>query len=188
MSVVSWTATFVVVVAVFIGVVLDKSPSWHSLRDNVFSRKWEAALLFEGQTIDIARAKNGVVHLHGNGSKAFAHGLGYIHAKERLLQMVLMRSAAQGRLVELFPTTEDTLNMDIMARSMEFGNRAAKALLQFDSDVVAFLEAYSQGVNTYMDTHWRPVELRIARVDPDPWQPVDCVAISFIMSYLGKTA
>ena len=89
-------------------------------------------------------------------------------------------------MVELFPSNEDTLFLDVMARGMAFSHRARTLFPEFDNNTQEFLGAYSDGVNAYMSTHWRPMELRLVGVTPEPWRPEDCMAVTSIMGYLGK--
>lgn len=147
----------------------------------------EEKISFNGENITLSRDEHGVVHIYGQGDNHFAFGLGYAHARDRLVQMVLVRAAAQGRLVELFPGNDDTLTMDILARSMDFQGRA-KALksLITNASLLEYLDAYSSGVNHYMATHWRPWELALVGVHPEPWKTEDCTSIGLIMGYLGR--
>eukprot|EP00048_Salpingoeca_helianthica_P003862 m.71286 g.71286 ORF g.71286 m.71286 type:complete len:792 (+) comp12936_c0_seq4:70-2445(+) len=145
-------------------------------------------LEFEGESVALSRTPLGVMKIEGRGNNAFAYGLGYSHAFDRLVQMVLMRAAAQGRLVELFPSTDDTVLLDITLRAKDFRRRASVILSQLNTTTISFLEAYCKGVNDYMAQHTRPVELLITAVQPEPWTPEDCVVVGFVMGYLGLSS
>ena len=74
----------------------------------------------QGSPIKIRRGQDGVVYLRGKDDLDFSRALGFAHACDRMLQMVLVRIVAQGRLSELIRDTEETFASDVFMRQMGF--------------------------------------------------------------------
>ena len=71
-----------------------------------------------GSTIGIARTKHGVIRLWADDDIGLARGLGFAHAQDRLVQMVLLRLVGQGRLCECVINDNDALQIDVFMREM----------------------------------------------------------------------
>ena len=101
-----------------------------------------------------------------------AAALGFVHARDRLFQMDLMRRAASGRLSEIAGPA--TLRIDRMMRILGLRQRAVADLAALPADTNAMLEAYARGVNAWIELKGRfaaPEFLVLGT--PDPWQPTD---------------
>ena len=57
--------------------------------------------------VTIKRDKNGVSHISGQTEEDLYWGLGYTHAKDRGLQMLLTRIIGQGRICEYLDAGDD---------------------------------------------------------------------------------
>ncbi len=101
-----------------------------------------------------------------------ATALGFMHARDRMFQMDLMRHAASGRLSEIAGPA--TLRIDRMMRTLGLRRAALADLAALPDDTRAMLEAYARGVNA-----WIRLKGRFAAPEflvmgaPEPWQPVD---------------
>jgi len=128
---------------------------------------------------------------------------GYLHAQERLWQMDFTRRFHTGRLAEILgerpvPWQEitvrlkdkTTVDLDYFIRLMGIRRTACASLGLLPRGILNALEAYSDGVNRYIESHFRrlPVEFRLLRYDPDPWLPEDCLTIGKGFSLLLSTA
>ena len=71
-----------------------------------------------GATIEIARTGDGVIELWADDDVGLARGLGFAHAHDRLVQMVLVRLIGQGRLCECLINDDETLGIDIFMREL----------------------------------------------------------------------
>jgi penicillin G amidase len=101
-----------------------------------------------------------------------AAALGFVHARDRLFQMDLMRRAASGRLSEIAGPA--TLRIDRMMRTLGLRQRAVADLAALPAETHAMLEAYARGVNAWIELKGRfaaPEFLVLGA--PDPWQPTD---------------
>jgi penicillin amidase len=100
---------------------------------------------------------------------AFA-ALGWLHARDRLFQMELMRRAAAGRLAEIAGPA--ALKNDRMMRTLGLARRAEADLTTLDPATRDALAAYASGVNAWIEREGRfaaPEFLALGR--PEPWLP-----------------
>ncbi len=103
---------------------------------------------------------------------------GYVTAQDRLWQMDVMRRFGSGELSEILG--EDTLMVDREQRILGLRAAAKKSLEMADPRDRGFFEAYARGVNAYISTHRDrlPIEFRILRYAPKPWQVEDSLVIA----------
>lgn len=109
---------------------------------------------------------------------------GWWVASERFFQMDMLRRAAKGTLSEIFGS--GTLAQDKLMRQIGI-TRAAKAQLKIASpEVKAALQAYSDGVNSYMrlSRSKRQLEFWVMMNDPAPWTAEDSLAVMKYLEYL----
>ncbi|MBL0313609.1 MAG: penicillin acylase family protein [Holophagaceae bacterium] len=100
---------------------------------------------------------------------------GYLAARERLFQMELQRRAADGLLSELLGPA--ALPLDRTHRVYGFHQVADAALPQLPEAEREALEAFSDGVNAFIQSHpdrWG-LEFKLLGTKPRPWTPADCL-------------
>jgi penicillin amidase len=101
-----------------------------------------------------------------------AAALGFVHARDRMFQMELMRRAASGRLSELAGPA--TLPIDRMMRVLGLRRRAEADLPLLDADTRAVLDAYARGVNTWIEARGRRAAPEFLLLGaPAPWTSLD---------------
>ena len=136
--------------------------------------------------VEIVRNTHNVPHILGETSAASYFGLGYVHAQDRLWQMMLMRRTAQGRLSELFGA--ETLRTDELLRRLDLYGAASRAIPAQDPETMAMLEAYAAGVNARIQ---QVNDEALGRGAPEyflfppqiaPWRPIDSLAVLKIMA------
>ena len=109
-------------------------------------------------------------------------GLGYVHAKDRLWQMEFQRRVGAGRLAEILGPS--LLPADRFLRTIGFRRAAEAAWQSATPQERRLLEAYARGVNAFIEgSSSRPIEFRLLRVDPEPWQPVDSLTWGKMMAW-----
>ncbi|MBI1492210.1 penicillin acylase family protein [Halocynthiibacter styelae] len=138
------------------------------------------------EPIEIIRSNAAVPHIFASSDAEAWFGLGFVHAQDRLWQMVVARRTAQGRLSEVFG--EDTADTDELMRRMGLYGTAQQSLAVQDEETLAVLEAYAAGVNAWIDT----VNAEsLGRGAPEfffypsivePWQPADSIAMVKLMA------
>ena len=101
-----------------------------------------------------------------------ATALGFMHARDRLFQMDLMRRAASGRLSEIAGAA--TLPLDRSMRMLGLRVRAAEDAAALDDDTRAMLGAYARGVNAWIARRGRfSAPEFVALGAPEPWTITD---------------
>jgi penicillin amidase len=138
------------------------------------SPRGDAALTIAGLSapVSVLLDADGIPYIHAQTEADAAAALGFLHARERLFQMDLMRRAASGELSELFGAP--TLANDRLMRTLGLRRRALADLSTLPDDDRALLDAYARGVNAWIGQRGRlsaPEFLVFGA--PRPWSPVD---------------
>jgi penicillin G amidase len=101
-----------------------------------------------------------------------AAALGFLHARERLFEMELMRRSASGELAELFGKA--ALPMDRWTRTLGLRERAVADMPLLPAATRNLLDAYARGVNAWIAARGRfaaPEFVPLGR--PRAWTAVD---------------
>jgi penicillin amidase len=138
-----------------------------------------------GSKIGIARTEGGVIELWADDDIGLARGLGFAHAHDRLVQMILVRLIGQGRICECLTNDAENLEIDIFMREMGLVRYAKVEAVNATGTGRALGDAYAEGVNHWLGTHRRPFELLMLRHDPDWWTIADTILTIKLMSYIG---
>lgn len=102
--------------------------------------------------------------------------LGFLHARDRLFQMELMRRKSVGRLAELFG--ESALKIDRMQRAYQLSRAASNIVADLPVEQRQVLQAYVEGVNSYIDqARVLPPEFLALRHKPEPWREEDSMLV-----------
>lgn len=144
-----------------------------------YDRNWSVEGI--GAPVEIVRNNANVPHIFGASDEDVYYGLGFAHAQDRLWQMTLLRRTVQGRLSEIFGAR--TARIDELMRRLDLYTQATQSVAVQDPGTIAALEAYSRGVNAWLN---QVNEGALGRGAPefflfDPqiavWQPADSIAI-----------
>lgn len=132
---------------------------------------------------EIWRDDAGVPHIEGKTEAEIYWGMGYVHARDRGLQVVMMRILGQGRASELLDSSEETLGVDKFFRRMNWRGGAAAELERLTKSDRKLFEAYCEGINDGLREKF-PWELRLMGVGFEPWKLEDSVMLIRMISYL----
>jgi len=136
--------------------------------------------------VEIVRNTAAIPHIFGLTDHDVYYGLGFVHAQDRLWQMLMLRRTAQGRLSELFGRR--TLEIDDLMRRLDLNGHATRSLDAFSDDSRAVLQAYADGVNAWLrlvgdEALGRGApELFLFEPDIAPWRPNDSVLLSQLLA------
>ncbi|HDR51911.1 MAG TPA: hypothetical protein ENN90_09900, partial [Mariniphaga anaerophila] len=131
--------------------------------------------------VTILRDSFAIPHIYAENEADLYRAVGFTMAQDRLWQMDLLRRVTQGRLSEIMG--KDQLNTDLLMRALRIQEKSKKVLAQSSPEIVAALEAFSAGVNFYMEKYPLPPEYRILNYKPEPWQPVHSINLIGYMSW-----
>ncbi|MEL6640032.1 MAG: penicillin acylase family protein [Pseudomonadota bacterium] len=136
--------------------------------------------------VEIVRDNANVPHIFGAADPDVYFALGYAHAQDRMWQMIQLRRTAQGRLSELFG--ERTLPIDRLLRRLDLYNTAVASVPDQNPEATAALEAYADGVNTWLRSVAEGArgrgapEMWLFNHPISPWEPADSIAILKVMA------
>ncbi|HEY3972631.1 MAG TPA: penicillin acylase family protein [Candidatus Sulfotelmatobacter sp.] len=128
--------------------------------------------------VTVTREAHGVPTIEAASLADLFFAQGYVTAQDRLWQMDIMRRYGSGELSEILG--EDTLKIDREQRILGLRAAAKKSLGMASERDRSYYEAYARGVNAYIGTHGDrlPIEFRILRYTPKPWQSEDSVVVA----------
>lgn len=171
--------------AIVLGVVAGVLAYWFLSRSLVDYSE-DFALPGLSGPVEIVRNNDSVPHIFGTSDRDVYFALGFVHAQDRLWQMTMLRRTAQGRLSELFGTA--TLPVDEMLRRLDLYTLALSSVEAQDAETLAALEAYSAGVNAWIEQinagargRGAP-EFWLFEPEISAWAPADSLAILKLMA------
>ena len=174
---IKWLLVLVLVLVVALGSVL----TWLVVR-GFPQREGTAQLAGLSAPVRVVRDQYGIANIYASTSNDLFAAQGWVHASERMWQMEIWRRIGAGRLAELFG--DDQVATDMYVRTLGWRHAAEKSLESMSDEGRAALEAYSIGVNAWLDTH-PDLSLQfvitglqgagggLAGFRPEPWTPLD---------------
>jgi penicillin amidase len=200
------SAVFTAAVVYLLDRPLGESPSLGRLLDP-FRGVWNNARQAEpepGSTslvlpglsgpVTVRYDEQGVPHIFAPSWLDAIRAQGYVTAQDRLWQMEFQTHAAAGRMAEILGPDLDAkgdgriLRYDRLQRRQGLGYAAEQALTAIakDDSMMAFLDAYAEGVNAWIDQlkpEDYPIEYKLLDYAPEPWAPLKT---ALLMKYMGQ--
>ena len=106
--------------------------------------------------------------------------LGFLHARDRLFQMELMRRKSAGRLAEIFGSK--AADLDKNQRDYQFEQAARNIVFALPVNQKQVLDAYVAGVNAYIyQAKMLPPEFIVLNYRPEPWSAEDSILVALGM-------
>lgn len=138
--------------------------------------------------VKVYRDEYGIPNIYAESSHDLFMAQGYIHAQDRFWQMDFWRHIGSGRLSEMFASEVET---DAFLRTLGWQKIAEQELQSIDSNSLALLEAYSEGVNAYLSHNsgsqisFEYVILGLLNPDyfPEPWTPINTLTWAKSMAW-----
>ncbi len=125
--------------------------------------------------------RHGVPFIHAATLEDAATALGYLHARDRMFQMDLMRRVVSGRLAALFGPA--ALPSDEFMRTLGLARHARETLATLPPETRTMLAAYARGVNAWIAARGRFAALQFVFFGaPRRWTPVDSLLWGETMS------
>jgi len=134
--------------------------------------------------VDIVRDAEGIPHIYAKSTHDAYFALGVVHAQDRLWQMEMNRRIAAGRVAEVLGPA--ALNTDRFLRTLGVRRNAEAILPNLAPDARAALDAYAEGVNSYLARRSGPLPpefLLTGAPAPAPWEAVDSLAWQTMMAW-----
>lgn len=133
--------------------------------------------------VKVYRDEYGIPHIFAENERDLFIASGYITAQDRLWQMDLNRRVASGRLSEIFG--EATIESDKFIRTWGFARTAKEIVNILSPESRMALEAYVEGVNTYIASHQDRLPIAFTRLkyNPEKWKIEDSIAYIRLMAW-----
>ena len=128
--------------------------------------------------VRIDRNRWGIPHVSADTDEDLFFGFGYAMAQDRLFQLDYLRRKAAGRLSEILGPAG--LEPDVVARTLGISRIAEAEWQQTPDETRRLVTAFSHGVNAVIaaSRDRLPIEFDLLDYTPEPWSPVDCLAIT----------
>ena len=132
----------------------------------------------------IYRRSDGVLGIRGRDLRSLFWGMGFCHATDRSLQLLITRVLGQGRAGELLESSEEMLGVDRFFRRMGWANGLEAELEKLDDEVRLANESYCSGINAGLRGR-APWELRLLGFSPEPWSLGDGLLLMRLIGWVG---
>jgi len=130
--------------------------------------------------VEVAADGFGIPTVHASNRLDALRALGWLHARDRLFQMELMRRKSAGRLAELFGPK--ALELDKRQRGFGFEQAAQAILAALPEAQKQAHAAYAAGVNAFLaQAQVLPPEFLLLRHSPEPWRAEDSLLVGLAM-------
>jgi len=152
-------------------------------QDSVLPNSGVQPLKGLAQNVSVRRNAMGAPLIESNNFHDALFSLGYLHAGDRIEQMVAMRLLAQGRLAEL--EGADALAIDRLMRAANLKQSAGQLYADASPRLKRFFEVYARGVNAYLFRYRDklPGELARSGYRPEYWKPEDSALIFSLYAF-----
>ncbi len=167
--------------------VMVTSGGYLYLRSSLPELDGEIELAGLSGPVEIIRDASGIPHIEAGSTEDALFALGFVHAQDRLWQMEMNRRTGAGKLSEILG--EKALDTDKFLRTIGFYESAQRSYKGFDNQTKTYLDAYSRGVNAFLNQRSGslPPEFLILQTSPEEWSPIDSVVWTKMMAWnLGK--
>ncbi|MDZ7268160.1 MAG: penicillin acylase family protein [candidate division KSB1 bacterium] len=140
-------------------------------------------LLVDTPWAKIRRDAHGVPHVEAREEVDLYWSMGYCHARDRGLQMLLTRLLGRGRASEFLASSEAMLEMDLFFRRMNWGGNLEAEIAKLSPAALEACLSYCEGANDYFSQKI-PWEFKLLGGQPEPWRPEDIILLCRMTGYL----
>ncbi|SDT44887.1 acyl-homoserine-lactone acylase [Pseudomonas sp. Z003-0.4C(8344-21)] len=135
------------------------------------------------QNVSVRRNAMGMPLIESNTFHDALFSLGYVHASDRINQMVTLRLLAQGRLAEMAGAS--MLDADRYMRAVNLKKSAGELYKASSPRLKRFFEVYARGVNAYLFRYADklPGDLAASGYKPEYWKPEDSALIFALLNF-----
>lgn len=141
--------------------------------------------------VNVLRDEYGVPHIYAENENDLYFAQGYVHAQDRFWQMEFWRHVGQGRLSEIVGSS--LVETDAFIRTVGWNRMAREHLEYYEEEapeLMAIIEAYSAGVNAYLDQNRDKISLNQTILNQvqepweiEPWEPIDTLSWGVVMAW-----
>ncbi len=136
--------------------------------------------------VEVLRDKYGVAHVYAENQTDLYRAVGYLQAQDRFWQMDLLRRITLGRLSEIFG--QDMVDADKLFRSLRISKKSKEILKECSPELISVLNAFTDGINQYLEKDELSFEFTLLGYKPEKWQPFHTVNLIGYMAWDLNTA
>ena len=134
--------------------------------------------------IVIERINGGIPFIKANSESDMYYGLGFCHARDRGMQMMLMKILGTGTASEHLGAEDEMFDIDLFFRRMNWHNNLEEEIQKLNKNESDLLQAYCDGVNAAFATK-KPWELKVLLGFKDfKWTNLDTILIIRMTGFL----
>lgn len=172
--------------ALLLLLVLAVLVGWLWLRGQQPDANATVQLPGQRDSVEVLYDGYGIPHVYAQSEADLFYAFGYVHARDRLFQMELLRRLADGRLAEVFGPA--ALPSDRFFRTLGFRRHAKRTLDSVyrktpDAPFVRAAEAYVRGVNAFIQSGETPLEFTLADIPKTPFTLEDLEIVQGYMAF-----
>lgn len=152
-------------------------------RQSVLPNEGVQQLTGLGDAVSVRRNALGMPLIESHNFHDGLFAMGYVHAADRLSQMVTLRLLAQGRLAEMMGP--EALGSDRFMRALNLKAEAHQLWQSASPRLQSFFEVYARGVNAYIYRYRNnlPMDLANTGVKLEYWSAEDSVLIFCLLNF-----
>jgi penicillin amidase len=132
-------------------------------------------------TVEIKRNTYSIPEISAQSYRDCSLGLGWIHANDRQLRMMLSRIILEGRSAEFINASRELVEADRHIRSLNLYPDIDRQKQFLERDVRESLDLYSEGVNTFLEKEGISHDLKSLKFSPEPWKTEDTMRLAKIL-------
>lgn len=174
-----------IVLSLIVLAIIGLLGAYFWLRSGVPENKGVVQNQLIADSCTVAFDESGIPHIYAKSPEDAYKVLGYLHYRDRMFQMELLRRAGLGELSEFFGG--DLIQADVMFHTMglpQYCRQSAENLLiRGDKEVIAEVNAYLAGINKAMSDLPRCPEFKILGFSPKPYEIHDIYAVTGFMAF-----
>jgi penicillin amidase len=116
------------------------------------------------------------------------YALGYLHARDRLVQITLTGLAARGELMSVLGDVPIARLVDNSTRALGLGRGLSEQVARCNAESQRLLKAYAAGFNAGARARGFPLLLRLLGLRPREFSPENVLEIYRFITYFGLTS
>ncbi|HOP65163.1 MAG TPA: penicillin acylase family protein, partial [Spirochaetota bacterium] len=149
----------------------------------------EKPVALEGKdgSIVIERNRYGIPEITAASMRDSAFAMGWVHANDRQLQIMLTRAILEGRSSEKLSADPALVEADRYIRSINLYPDIDEQMKRLEPEVLQSAKSYAGGVNLYLENSPRLMEFRLLGYTPEPWEVKDTMMLAKSFTYFGLT-
>lgn len=163
----------------------EREGIWQNVRQTEFPESQIQTSSFLSDTVRIQRDENGIPYIYAHNSRDAIWALGYVTARDRLFQLLLIPGVISGKTAEWFG--DDYFETDKAYLNLGFEEAAWQIHNSLSDEEYQMIQAYQTGINNYISTHFysrTPFEFKILNLNLRYWRPVDVIRAFLFWRYI----